>query len=184
MSEIALPCQCKLCGAVIGHYALVWPPPEGNAAAEAVNEQQFGLFFRAISEHLQKATRARQPEHAAALALAIPTGGNLVTLKIAENFDVPEPAAGYLHSLRQGIHQMTRSFWMTDADLEALADVTVTRIFGPPEKQNKQPGAASFALVTITELLQGLRAAYEAGAEQPQKKKRETGIMSQPRLVI
>ncbi len=187
-ATLFLPCKCKLCGAVIGDFSLEWPPPKDNAAQEAANQQQFGKFFRQISEHLVHVAQlgpknSQAHEHAAVLMMAQATGGNLVTLKIAESFDIPQAAALYLHGSRQAIHQMTRSFWMTDADIERLADATEDRAIALSQELGPGEGkgpyiSATCLMLAITQLLRSLRDQYEAGAEQPQQKQPPS-----PRLV-
>ena len=88
--SIATPCKCKLCGKLIGHYSLVWPPPKDNAAVEAANQQAFTRFTEALAHHL--ATMDRQgnnPRHARAMLKASQMGGSLDTVEMARNFDLP-----------------------------------------------------------------------------------------------
>jgi hypothetical protein len=171
MSALALPCKCKLCGKTIGNFALEWPPPKDNAAMESLNQQQFQAFCQALNGHLQEQARQGQKDHLAILARGISTGGNLTMLLIAQQFDIPEPAKQFFRESRTLVHNLTRSFWMTDADLEMLARLTAEKVTEDPtpgELEEEYYGRALDAnSKVITDLLHSLRDNYEAGAEPP-----------------
>ena len=172
MSEIALPCKCKLCGKTIGNFAVEWPPPKDNAAQESLNDQQFKRLCEAISKHLQQMAQALGPHdsHLQALAASISIGGNASMLMVARHFDLPEGAKGFFERTRQMVHEMSRVFRMTDADLEMLAEATAEKIecSGADADYNEKANAEWRAenKQTITDLLRSLRDQYEAGREQ------------------
>jgi hypothetical protein len=164
MDTLALPCKCKLCGKVIGHYSLQWPPPKDNAAMEAANAQQFGILCNALTGHLSQQAKHGMREHAAALQTAIGIGGNCTMLLVARHFYLPDGAIGFFEETRQAVHNMSRIFRMTDADLEMLAQATIERIHPVPESWELPEGKAR-PKQAIVELLRSLRDQYEAGME-------------------
>jgi len=175
MNTIALPCKCKLCGKVIGHYSLEWPPPKDNAAMEAANQQQFGILCNALTRHLSEQAKHGMREHAAALQTAIGMGGNCTMLVVARHFDLPDGAIGFFEDSRQAIHNMSRIFRMTDADLEMLAEATMVEINYPAhDGTTDKDSLADVEYINkraIMQLLRSLRAQYEAGMPAPEQQK-------------
>lgn len=130
-SSISQPAKCKLCGAVIGHFALTWPDPGGPSGS--FNQQEFARLGQAVAQHMQKraqqhvelAGRSGKPlapdKHAQALAHAANLGGNLTQAFLWRHFSLPEAAEGFQEQIRSGINHMTSKFHLTDAMAEQLA---------------------------------------------------------------
>ncbi len=160
--SLALPCSCKLCGKVIGHFAMEWPPPTETAAA-TYNQQETARFWKALSEHMQK--ERAQPKHTQALAVAADLGGNVTLLFLSRHFSLPAAAEGYVEVLRQRLHGMTLRVRMTDADLLDIEDA----IIESADEMQRNEVYESYDGAIGAAILQGLkkiRDAYE-GAPAP-----------------
>ena len=113
MSELSQPAKCKLCGAIVGHFALRWPPPETDGG---FNQGEFARLSKAIAQHVQQRATASGPSqqmHAQALAHAAALGGNLTQAFLWRHFDLPEAANGFSEQVRGSVNHMTSKFTLT-----------------------------------------------------------------------
>lgn len=151
--RVFVPCKCKLCGQVIGHYSLEWPAPTEPTAAQS-NERQFGLFWEALAKHM---TTTRRNDHGAALGMSVSLGGNLTTLMLARHYELPPAAKGFVEEVRGTVHEATRVFRMTDADIDRLVSVFFVSDDAPEEEIKAVRQSAKNMLVSLRDAYEGPR---------------------------
>ena len=187
MSNIATPCKCRICGKVIGHFSLEWPPPTDNAAMQAANEQFFKRLQQALADHMRQAMQSgvstSQPrEHARVLAESVSIGGNLTMLLIARAFDLPPGARDFFDDTRQAAHNLTRTFRMSDADIDSIAQLATEAIdeetieTGAPVHRIPSRQTEAKVKATFQKVLRDLRDQYEAGAPPMAEPRKEAII--------
>lgn len=140
-THIAQQAKCKLCGAVLGHFALSWPAETPFAAAE------FKRMAEAISSHFQKRiqahVQAHQPSviadpshtkpippeaHLSAMGHAQALSGNVLQAFLWRHCDLPEAAQQFSEMTRGSIHHMTSKFTLTPEYAKTLADFVFGQI--------------------------------------------------------
>ncbi len=141
MSAISQPAKCLICGAVIGHFALVWPDPEGPAAS--FNQAEFAKMAQAITAHMQHriqqaietaapkvrpagAPNSHQPimvndPHFSAMAAAQGLSGSVLQAFLWRHFQLPSAARGFQEQVRSSINAMTSRFKLTPEMTHQLA---------------------------------------------------------------
>ena len=114
-SAIAQPVTCRICGAVIGHFAVSWP------ADTPFNQQEFGRMFKSLTQHMQKRAQGGEPKHQAALLQAAAIGGNLTQASLARHFKLPAAGNAFVEQCRGSVHAMTSKFTLTREYAETIA---------------------------------------------------------------
>ena len=162
---LSQPARCKVCGSIIGHFALAWP------ADTAFNQQEFGRLFKALTQHMQQRAAAGCRQHQGALMHAAALGGNLTQLFIARHFQLPEAADGYMEQCRGSVHHMTSRFTLTPEYAEKLAEAILHNL------ETKYRDAARdldiedpAAVADVKAALLSIAARYEEGHPTPDTK--------------
>jgi hypothetical protein len=157
---LSQPARCKLCGSIIGHFALAWP------ADTAFNQQEFGRLFKALTQHMQQRAAAGCRQHQGALMHAAALGGNLTQLFIARHFQLPEAADGYMEQCRGSVHHMTSKFTLTPEYAEQLA----TAVVGECNRLVDNDADDSALVSCVRGAFLALAARYEEGHPTPDTK--------------
>jgi hypothetical protein len=133
-SSVAVQCKCKLCGKVIGHFAMSYPADEKDSNA-GFNAGQFKALSQAMPQHMVEEARSPRPsltestkqanqriqaQHAAALQHASMMGGNVQILFVSRHFELPPAAQAFFEDVRASINHMTESFTLTEEYAEQI----------------------------------------------------------------
>jgi hypothetical protein len=185
-THIAQPAKCKLCNAVIGHFALTWPPPPDGS----FNQSEFGKLFEALTAHMLKRSEGERDAienarltaprgttikplpcpHQQAMQTATLMGGNLSQIFLARHFTLPAGAHGYLEQCRGYVNHMTSRFTLTPEYAEQIAVALLHNL-----ETRYRDGARDLdiecpeAIADVKAALLAIAARYEEGHPQPAK---------------
>ncbi len=185
-STISQPAKCKLCGAVLGHFALA--APDSPDFGSPFNQEEYGRLGKAIAQHMQTRAqtaatiptvhgrstaqfreaeaealkRVEMDRHGQALMAAANLGGNLTQSFLWRHFELPKGAQAFQEQTRAGIHHMMSNFTLTERMAEELAQAMLHNLNQKYLHYPNTPWQAE-AVAELKAAFLALAARYEEG---------------------